>query len=169
MFYENLKPALGAMLFISPDPLECKQIEEILRIDGESVKELITALQSDLEKNNCGLMIKKIAAAYQMCTIPKVASYLEKLTEITDRKLSAAALETLSIIAFKQPITKQEIENIRGVHVDSIVNKLLERELIAELGRKKVVGRPIIYGTTATFLKCFGLTDLTQLPTLPKF
>lgn len=166
MFYEKLKAPLEAMLFISAEPLSCKQIEAILQIDRENAEALINELQEDMNRNKSGLMIKKIADAYQMCTKPEMAVYLNKLTEVTDKKLSAPALETLSIIAFKQPITKQEIENIRGVRVDSIINKLLERELVQEVGRKKVVGRPIMYGTTNTFLKCFGLTDLGQLPAL---
>lgn len=167
MFYEKLKAPLEAMLFVCADPLPVEQIAEILEVDTENVAALIAELQKDMNRDGCGLMIKKIADSYQMCTKPEMASYLEKLTAITDKKLSAPAMETLSIIAFKQPITKQEIENIRGVRADSIINKLLERELIQELGRKKVVGRPIMYGTTNTFLKCFGLADLNQLPSLP--
>lgn len=167
MFYEKFKAPLEAMLFISGDPLTYDQIADILQIDKESIDALITELQEDMNKSGRGLMIKKIADSYQMCTKPEMSSYLEKLTEITDKKLSVPAMETLSIIAFKQPITKQEIENIRGVRIDYIINKLLERELIQEVGRKKVIGRPILYGTTNTFLKCFGITDIGQLPSLP--
>ena len=88
--------------------------------------------------------------------------------QIKENKLSVPALETLSIIAFKQPITKQEIEAIRGVRVDKVLANLLERNLIKELGRKEAIGRPIIYGTTDTFLKCFGLNSLEDLPELPE-
>ncbi|MBB5336726.1 SMC-Scp complex subunit ScpB [Pectinatus brassicae] len=167
MFYEKLKAPLEAMLFVNGNPLPINQIIEILGIDKENVEMLVNELQDDMIKANRGLMIKKIADSYQMCTKPQVSGYLERLTEITDKKLSAPALETLSIIAFKQPITKQEIENIRGVRADSIINKLLERNLIQEVGRKKVVGRPILYGTTNIFLQCFGLSDLSDLPALP--
>ena len=128
MFYEKFKAPLEAMLFISGDPLTYDQIADILQIDKESIDALITELQEDMNKSGRGLMIKKIADSYQMCTKPEMSSYLEKLTEITDKKLSVPAMETLSIIAFKQPITKQEIENIRGVRIDYIINKLLERQ-----------------------------------------
>lgn len=167
MFYEKYKPQLEAMLFVCAEPLPVAQIEEVLQIDRESVAALIKDLQADMAKNDRGLMIKQVGDAYQMCTKPQMAKYLEKMTEMTDKKLTVPALETLSIIAFKQPITKQEIEDIRGVHIDSIINKLLERELIQELGRKKVIGRPILYGTTSTFLQCFGISDLDELPSLP--
>ncbi len=167
MFYDKFKAPLEAMLFVSGDPLSNEQISGILKIDKESIDSLIASLQEDMKQTGSGLMIKKVNNCYQICTIPEVSPYLEKLTEITDKKLSVPALETLSIIAFKQPITKQEIENIRGVRADSIINKLLERDLIQEIGRKKVVGRPIIYGTTNNFLKCFGLSSLDDLPTLP--
>ena len=93
---------------------------------------------------------------------------MERLTETRDKRLSDAAMETLSIIAFKQPITKQEIEHIRGVRAEKVVLKLLEQDLIKELGRKDTLGRPILYGTTDTFLKCFGLNNLTDLPELPQ-
>ena len=121
MFYEKFKAPLEAMLFISGDPLTYDQIADILQIDKESIDALITELQEDMNKSGRGLMIKKIADSYQMCTKPEMSSYLEKLTEITDKKLSVPAMETLSIIAFKQPITKQEIENIRGVRIDYII------------------------------------------------
>ena len=92
---------------------------------------------------------------------------MQKLAEVQDRKLTTPTLETLSIVAFKQPITKQEIEHIRGVRVERALQKLLEMELIEEVGRKPVLGRPILYGTTDVFLKCFGLNALSDLPALP--
>lgn len=93
--------------------------------------------------------------------------YIEKLSQTVDRRLSHPAMETLAIIAFRQPVTKQEIESIRGVHAEKVLSLLLERELIQEVGRKAVIGRPILYGTTDTFLRCFGLRDLKELPALP--
>ncbi len=94
--------------------------------------------------------------------------YVEKLAQETDRRLSRAAMETLSIIAFKQPVTKLEIEQIRGVRAERVLAQLIARELVTEVGRKNVIGRPILYGTTETFLRSFGLRDLTELPTLPE-
>ena len=102
-----------------------------------------------------------------MATNMDYYDYVQRLGEERDKHLSQAAMETLSIIAFKQPITKQEIEHIRGVRIENIMSRLLEMELIRELGRKDTIGRPILYGTTDTFLQCFGLKDLGDLPELP--
>ena len=102
-----------------------------------------------------------------MVTRPEYFSYLEKMAQTADRRLSVPAMETLAIVAFRQPVTKQEIEHIRGVHVEKVLALLIERDLIQEVGRKPVLGRPILYGTTDTFLRCLGLRDLKELPTLP--
>ena len=102
-----------------------------------------------------------------MATRPEAFAVVERLTEVVDRKLSAPTMETLSIIAFKQPITKAEVEQIRGVRVERALQKLMELELITEVGRKAVIGRPILYGTTDTFLRCFGINSLDDLPDLP--
>ena len=105
--------------------------------------------------------------AAEIVTRPETFPQVERLSEVTDRRLTAPTMETLSIIAFKQPITKPEIEQLRGVRVERALAKLLELDLICELGRKQVLRRPILYGTTATFLRCFGLDSLDDLPQLP--
>ncbi len=166
MFCENLKGALEALLFASGNPLGRKSIAILLSIDEENIEELIDSLQEDLKARTRGLIIKRIGDRYQLATKPEMASYIDKLLHTEEKKLSVPALETLSIIAFKQPITKQEIEDIRGVRVDNVLSRLLENDLIREVGRRKVVGRPLLYGTTDNFLKCFGLTDLAHLPHL---
>ena len=145
-----------------------KRIAEILEVDQENVKLLLAQLIQDMNQQERGLTIIEVAGGYQLCTKPHLAGFLEKLVQIKENKLSIPALETLSIIAFKQPITKQEIEAIRGVRVDKVLANLLERNLIKELGRKEAIGRPIIYGTTEVFLKCFGLKSLEDLPELPE-
>lgn len=168
MFYTNLKGNLEALLFVNGDPLSLKRIAEILEVDQENVKLLLAQLIQDMNQQERGLTIVEVAGGYQLCTKPHLAGFLEKLVQIKENKLSIPALETLSIIAFKQPITKQEIEAIRGVRVDKVLANLLERNLIKELGRKEAIGRPIIYGTTEVFLKCFGLKSLEDLPELPE-
>ena len=168
MFYTNLKGNLEALLFVNGDPLSLKRIAEILEVDQENVKLLLAQLIQDMNQQERGLTIIEVAGGYQLCTKPHLAGFLEKLVQIKENKLSIPALETLSIIAFKQPITKQEIEAIRGVRVDKVLVNLLERNLIKELGRKEAIGRPIIYGTTEVFLKCFGLKSLEDLPELPE-
>ena len=168
MSYTTLKGNLEALLFVNGDPLSLKRIAEILEVDQENVKLLLAQLIQDMNQQERGLTIIEVAGGYQLCTKPHLAGFLEKLVQIKENKLSIPALETLSIIAFKQPITKQEIEAIRGVRVDKVLANLLERNLIKELGRKAAIGRPIIYGTTEVFLKCFGLKSLEDLPELPE-
>ncbi|MGL6015564.1 MAG: SMC-Scp complex subunit ScpB [Selenomonadaceae bacterium] len=167
MFYADLKGPLEALLFVSGDPVAAGQLADILQIDRINVEDLIAELQSDMEQAGRGLTIIKVAGGYQLGTKPEFAGLMEKMTQVMEKKLSAPAMETLSIIAFKQPITKQEIEDIRGVRVDRVLLKLQDRALIKEVGRKKVIGRPILYGTTEEFLKCFGLGGLEDLPALP--
>ena len=108
-----------------------------------------------------------MAGGYQLVTRPEYYDAIEKLTQVVDRRLTAPTMETLSIIAFKQPITKAESEAIRGVRAEKALARLLEYELIAEVGRKQAIGRPILYGTTDRFLQVFGLKSLEDLPSLP--
>lgn len=164
---DELKAALEAILFVSGEAVSHFKLANTLAISSDDLDELIVLLQDDLQKNDRGLALVKIAGGYRLCTKVKIAPYLEKFTQVIDKKLSQPIMETLSIIAFKQPVTKQEIEEIRGVNTDKILRRLLERDLIQEVGRKKVIGRPILYGTTSVFLQCFGLNDLKDLPELP--
>lgn len=170
LFTENqneLKAALEAILFVSGEAVSEIKLATTLGISPNNLDELVLSLQEDLQKDNRGLALIKIAGGYRLCTKTKLAPYLEKFTQIVDKKLSQPIMETLSIIAFKQPVTKQEIEEIRGVNSDKILYRLIQRDLIQEVGRKKVIGRPILYGTTPLFLQCFGLNDIKDLPELP--
>lgn len=167
LFYKHLKGHIEALLFASGDPLPASKIAEILEIpDEQHVSMLIEELKNDMNQNLRGLTIVEVAGGFQLCTKPELAAAVEKLAEVQEVRLSPAALETLSIIAFKQPITRQELESIRGVQMDRMLNTLLDRGLIKELGRKEAIGRPILYGTTDEFLKCFGLKSLDELPNL---
>lgn len=168
MFYRHLKGHVEALLFAAGDPVPAAKLAKLLDIDELTVGDLIDELRGEMAEEGRGLSIVEVAGGYQMCTKPELASVVEKLAEVPDSRLSVAALETLSIIAFRQPVTKPEIEAIRGVKVDGVVNTLLDRQLIREMGRKDVIGRPILYGTTDIFLQCFGLKDLSELPDLTK-
>jgi segregation and condensation protein B len=139
----------------------------VLQTDLLTTQNLMTRLEKELVEGERGLTIRRVAGGLQLATRPDLYPVVERLSQVVDRKISAPTMETLSIIAFKQPITKQEIEHIRGVRIERALAKLLELELIAEVGRKQVLGRPILYGTTDTFLRTFGLNSLEDLPKLP--
>ncbi len=142
-------------------------IRKITEIDNKRIDALVKELISDYSLRNSGLLITEVAEGVQMITNPASSPYIKKLiSTAVPTKLSQPSIETLSIIAYKQPIIKAEIEAIRGVNSDGVVKTLLERRLIRILGRKEVPGRPLMYGTTKEFLQYFGLKDLTELPTL---
>ena len=164
----ELTGAFEAVLFASGEPVSMESLKEILGIDAENVRELAAAYSKQLEERGSGLQLQQVAGGWQLVTKAQYFHYVERLSEERDKRLSPAAMETLSIVAFKQPITKQEIEHIRGVRIEKIMSKLLAMELIRELGRKDTIGRPILYGTTDTFLQCFGLNDISDLPELPE-
>lgn len=168
MFMNELTGAFEAVLFASGEPVSAESLREILGMDAENVRELAEAYGRQLEERGGGLQLQQVAGGWQLVTRAKYFPYVERLSEERDKRLSPATMETLSIIAFKQPVTKQEIENIRGVRIEKIMSRLLEMELIRELGRRDTIGRPILYGTTDAFLQCFGLNDLSDLPELPR-
>ena len=158
---------LEAVMFAAGDPMSMEDLADILHADLLTVQNLTTRLQKELDERHSGLTIRRVAGGLQLATRPELYPVVERLSQVVDRKLSAPTMETLSIIAFKQPITKQEIEHIRGVRIERALSKLIELELISEVGRKQVLGRPILYGTTDTFLRTFGLDALEDLPNLP--
>lgn len=159
---------LEALLFAAGNPLPLKDIASIMALSEEEAEALIRELQMRLSEYGSGLVVQNVAGGYQLVTRAETFATVERLSQVTDRHLSAPTMETLSIIAFKQPITKPEIEQLRGVRVERALAKLLELGLIEERGRKQVIGRPILYGTTGTFLRCFGLNSLDDLPKLPE-
>ncbi|BEU87811.1 SMC-Scp complex subunit ScpB [Selenomonas sp. TAMA-11512] len=167
MFNEDLRAPLEALLFANGNPIPEARLMEILSVDQEGLYELINWYHEELSKRGGALSLLRVAGGYQLVTSPNMYPYIEKLTSIKEEKLSAPMMETLSIIAFKQPITKQEVEQIRGVRIERVLSRLMELDLIEEAGRKEVVGRPILYKTTNRFLLSFGLHDLTELPALP--
>ncbi|NLX91013.1 MAG: SMC-Scp complex subunit ScpB [Firmicutes bacterium] len=156
---------LEAALFLSHEPLSIEQLCLVCQVSAAEVKNGLGRLKHALEQEDRGLLLLERHEGYQLGTKPEAAAYLEKLfsEEYSEAPLSQAALETLSIIAFKQPITKIEIETIRGVKVDGVIENLLKRRLIKVAGRKEGIGRPLLYATTPEFLRYFGLKDLSDL------
>lgn len=167
MFHEYLQGSLEALLFAAGEPLTVAQIAGIMQLDKPQVWELLTMLEESCNEENRGLCLRKVAGGYQLCAKPQHYALLKQLERVQEVKLSAAAMETLAIVAFKQPVTRGEMEAIRGVKVDGVVNTLLEYGLICEAGRKEALGRPILYATTDKFLLTFGLNSLKDLPALP--
>lgn len=169
MFHDYLQGQLEALLFAAGEPLSVAQIAAVMQLDKPQVWELLTLLEEACNEENRGLCLRKVAGGYQLCAKPQHYDMLKQLERVQEIKLSPAALETLAIVAFKQPVTRSEMEAIRGVKVDGVVNTLLEYGLICEAGRKEALGRPILYATTDKFLLSFGLNTLEDLPPLPEY
>lgn len=167
MFYGHLKGNIEAILFAAGRPVRDCELAQLLAVEAEHIRLLVAQMKVEMDSTERGLTILEVADGYQLCTKAKYVETVARLAEVQPNRLSKAALETLSIIAFKQPITRAEIEQIRGVQADRVLQNLLDKELIKELGRKEVVGRPILYGTTELFLNCFGMGSLDDLPPLP--
>lgn len=160
----DLKRALECMLFVTPQPLSVQHVAKCLNIDELEVERAMHELRLDMADR--GLQIVRVAGGYQMCTRPEYADYISALLKPVRTRLSRAALETVAIIAYRQPITQPEIDAVRGVNSEGVIKTLLERNLIRQVGRRESVGRPILYGTTEEFLNYFGLNDLSELPEL---
>jgi len=169
MDYDKIKGVIEGLLFISGDEgIEARQLAEIVELPEETVVDLIEDMKADFRRSGRGIQIVEVARAYQLTTLPEHLPYFEKLaTSPSQSTLSQAALETLAIIAYKQPITRSEIEEIRGVKCEKALNTLLSKQLIKEAGRAEGVGRPILYATTKEFLEYFGLRHLDDLPEPP--
>jgi segregation and condensation protein B len=165
------KAILEAIVYITDEPLSAQQLAAALAQPLDKVKRLLDQLVEEYAKPEHGLSIREVAGGYKMATKAEhheaVRAFVKKLTP--PLKLSLAALETLAVVAYKQPVTAPEILDIRGVQGAGVLKTLLDRKLIAEAGRKAVVGKPILYKTTKEFLVQFGLKDLSELPTLKEF
>jgi segregation and condensation protein B len=167
----QLKAILEAIVYVTDEPLSVQQMAAALERPIDVVKRLLDELTEEYAKPEHGLSIREIAGGYQMATKAEhhesVRAFVKKLTP--PLKLSLAALETLAVIAYKQPVTAPEIMDVRGVQGAGVLKTLLDRKLIAESGRKNVVGKPILYKTTKEFLVQFGLNALSELPTIKEF
>ena len=159
--------AIEGILFAAGEPVKTAKLAAVLEIEIEAVEEAVSLLKYDYDTNERGLMIIDIDDGYQICSRPEYYNYIQIILGDQRRQaLSNAAMEALAITAYKQPITRGQIEYIRGVNSDSAVNRLVERGLIEECGRLDAPGRPVLYRTTQGFLRCFGLTSPKDLPEL---
>lgn len=161
---------IESLLFASGNPLKLKDISHIIECTTEYTYNLLEEMKNIYIEKNRGITLINMKGEYSLVTKPENSSYLQKLLKTNNRQaLSRASLEALAIIVYKQPITRIEIDEIRGVKSDKAIQTLMEKEIIKEAGRKKVPGRPIMYATTGEFLKYFGLEDLNQMPSLNEF
>lgn len=174
---ERLHSVIESLLLISAEPVPVGRVVEVIRIEDpqteeETIKEAIQSLLGKYQEARSvgrGFRVEEVAGGLQLRTVAENAQYVRRLLAAKPQRLSKAALETLSIIAYRQPVTKPEVEAIRGVDVGAAIKGLLERDLIKILGKREEVGRPIIYGTTPYFLEFFGLKSLAELPTLREY
>ncbi len=171
MTIEELKPVIESLIFVSEEPITIKQLAAILEDESkDDVEAAAEALAEEFNARARGLEIRHLANGYQIRTRPEYSEYVRRyLKSQPSARLSLAALETLAVIAYKQPITIPEILEIRGVTSTSAIKTLLDRRLIVAKGHKQVVGRPMMYGTSDDFLIQFGLNDLSELPNLEDF
>jgi len=165
----EIKPIVESLLFVSDVPLRCERISEALEIERPLIQQALEILVAEYQESGRGFVLQQVADGYQFRTRPEYADWVLRLTKTRPVRFSRAALEALAIIAYRQPVTRSEVDYLRGVDSGGVVKTLLERHLIRILGKKDVPGKPLIYGTTREFLEFFGLRDLASLPTLKEF
>lgn len=162
---KSIKSALESMMFVWGEPLDVKIAAEIFNMPWKEVYGCLKELQEEYESQERGIQILEVNKCFQYGTRAENHIYIERLcTPVREKRLSQSALEVLAIIAYKQPVTKGEIESIRGIKCDRVVEGLMKKELICERGRSNAIGRPILYGTTRLFLESFGFSSLKDLP-----
>ena len=162
---KTIKSAFESMMFVWGDPLDAKTAADVFQISRQEAYDIFKELQEEYCQEGRGIVIREINKAFQFVTREENADYIQRLcTPVKVRKLSQSALEVLAIVAYKQPVTKGEIEAIRGVRCDRVIEGLMKKNLVQETGRSNGIGRPILYGTTDVFLRNFGFTSLKELP-----
>ena len=169
MDIHDLIPLAEALIFAADGPIKAERMAEALDVPLADIREAIEALEVDYAERPRGFFLQDVAGGYQLRTRPEYAEYLRKLGRSRPFRFSRPALESLAIIAYRQPVTRSEIEYLRGVDSGSVLKTLLEKRLVRILGKKDVPGKPMIYGTTREVLELFGLPDLSSLPTLSEF
>lgn len=163
----NIKSVIESMLFVSGEPLSLRELSNNLEIKDKVIEEVIKEMMNEYEEKSRGIKLISVDGAYQLVTKSENSDYIQKLLKKNKKhSLSQASIESLAIIAYKQPITRIDIDEIRGVKSESAIQKLVERGLIKDIGRLEVPGRPILYGTTDEFLRQFGLKTIKELPSL---
>ncbi len=166
----DLPGALEALLFVTDQPVSTVTLAEMLECDASLAESALLALQEQLSSGNRGIQLREVAGGWRLFTHPAYHELIEKYIVSWDtRKLSAAAMETLAIVAYSQPVTRGQVASIRGVNSDSPVNSLVEKGLLREMGTADAPGNPVLYGTTRTFLEKFGLRSVADLPDLAQF
>ena len=161
----NIKYAIEGILFAAGEPVKAAKLAAVLNVSVREVEQAVTELRSEYDGDHRGFNIIDISDGYQICSRPEYYTYIREIVgEQRNQPLSNAAMEALAIIAYKQPVTRAMVEKIRGVNSDGCMNRLYERGLIDEAGRLDAPGRPILYKTTDTFLRCFGLSSTADLP-----
>jgi segregation and condensation protein B len=166
---ESASVVVEALLFAAEKPLELSALRDATQMDEELLRQAIALLQQRYSSGASGVVLVEVGGRWQLRTDPQLAAYVRRLLQVKPMRLTRAALETLAIVAYRQPVTRPEIEDLRGVDSGAVTKALLERKLIRILGKKDEPGRPLLYGTTKEFLELFSLRDLTQLPTLREF
>ncbi|MCL2508816.1 MAG: SMC-Scp complex subunit ScpB [Oscillospiraceae bacterium] len=168
MNIQELQAAAEAILFACGEPLETARMAEALELDVECTEKLLTKLKDDLDERGSGLCVLKLGDRYQICARTEYAGMIRSVLELKkNAPLSPAAFEVLAVVAYNQPITKSYIEQVRGVDCSGVIATLCQKGLIEEKGRLELPGRPLLYGTTPEFLKCFCISALSELPELP--
>lgn len=169
MEIKQYQAAIEAVLFASGEPVAASRLAEVLEIDEETAGRLADDLMHDINTRGGGLMMVRLDEQYQLCTNKDYAGYVRKALDIRrNTPLSQAAMEVLAIVAYNQPVTRAFIEQVRGVDCGAVVQGLAQKNLIEEKGRLELPGRPLLYGTTPDFLRCFGVSSLEELPPLPQ-
>ena len=166
---DRVRTVVETLLFLAERPLSPDELRTVTGIDVERIEKALDALSGHYREGPCGIVLHEVAGGWQLRTSPDNAAYARRFLRVKPQRLTRAALETLAIVAYRQPVTRPEIEEIRGVDCGAVVKALLERKLVKILGKKEEPGRPILYGTTREFLEFFALKDLASLPTLREF
>ena len=165
MTKEKVKSVLESLMFVMGEPLEAKTAAELFEMPTADIVKIFRELASDYEERGSGLCVREMDKAFQLCTNPENDDYIRMLcTPVKERRLSQSSLEVLAIIAYKQPVTKAQIDAVRGIRSDRVLESLMRRELVEERGRSSGIGRPYLYGTTRRFLELFGFESLNDLP-----
>ena len=167
---KKMKSALETMMFVWGEPLGVKDAAEVLEADKKDIREIFRELQAEYEQEGRGIRIREVDDAFGFVTLAENDMFLKKLcTPVRVRRLSQAALEVLAIIAYRQPVTRSEIDSIRGIKSERVIDGLIDKGLVEISGRSEGVGRPLIYATTKEFLKKFGFSSLKDLPEVPEY
>ena len=162
---KTIKSAIESMMFVWGEPLDIKEVADIFGVEKKEIYSLCKELQEEYEQEGRGIVIREVNRSFQFVTRPENIDYIERLcTPVKHKRLSQSALEVLAIVAYKQPVTKGEVEAIRGIKCDRVIEGLMKKDLVAQLGRSDAVARPMLYGTTDEFLAQFGFETLKDLP-----